>query len=158
MRAALAVVLALTLPTCPRRAALSADQTRIEVRAPIVFDIGKAQLRPASFPVLDEVAELLRAQPTLALDIRTHGLDERDRAMRLTQRRAEEVRAYLIARGVAPDRLQAHGYGDAVPLVPWTQKDARRINIRTELVVLPPPPPPPPPSLPPPPMPRLPWP
>ena len=158
MRAALVVVLALTLPTCPRRAALSADQTRIEVRPPIVFDLNKAHLRPASFPALDAVADLLVAHPTLAVDVRSHGLDERDHGLRLTQRRAEVVRAYLIARGVDPGRLQAHGYGGDVPLVPWTRKDAARVNIRTELADLPPPPPPPPPAPPPPPMPRLPWP
>jgi outer membrane protein OmpA-like peptidoglycan-associated protein len=53
----------------------------------------------------------------------------------LSQRRADAVRAYLIARGVEPDRLLAVGHGESRPVVAGTDEAARGTNRRVEFYV-----------------------
>jgi outer membrane protein OmpA-like peptidoglycan-associated protein len=80
--------------------------------------------------MLDEVAALLAAHPTGALEIGGH-YRSTGYAVSLSQRRAAAVRDYLIARGVAAARLIARGYGEDVPRVlPITDPRNRRIELR----------------------------
>jgi outer membrane protein OmpA-like peptidoglycan-associated protein len=114
--------------TCPRFARLTA--TAIEV-PPILFEFGRPRLRAAAYPILDEVAAILAAHPAVRLEIGGHYRDDRDRDLRLSQGRADEVRDYLVRRGVAADRLEARGYGDAVPQVqPASDPRNARIALR----------------------------
>lgn len=120
---------------CPRHSRLRPD--RVELLTPIRFELDKDVIRRESFAVLDEVAAILAAHPALHLEIQGHGRDEQDRAMRLTDRRARAVLAFLVQRGgIEAARLTAQGYGDSVPLYPWGDPRAAR-NVRIELHVLP---------------------
>ena len=53
--------------------------------------------------------------------------------MVLSQRRAESVRSYLIARGVDADRVTAQGYGDSQPIASNETTQGRRANQRIEI-------------------------
>ncbi len=69
-------------------------------------------LRPRSLPTLDAVAATLVGNPTITLvEVQSHAPE-----LGLSQVRAELVRDYLVARGVAPGRLVAQGYGDTQPI------------------------------------------
>jgi|JI10StandDraft_1071094.scaffolds.fasta_scaffold00950_25 OOP family OmpA-OmpF porin len=113
---------------CPRR--VRRTTAGIELYAPVRFATAKWQLQPESFAMLDEVAALLAAHPTGALEIGGH-YRSTGYAVSLSQRRAAAVRDYLIARGVAAARLIARGYGEDVPRVlPITDPRNRRIELR----------------------------
>jgi outer membrane protein OmpA-like peptidoglycan-associated protein len=54
----------------------------------------------------------------------------------LSQRRAEAVKAYLIGKGVPPERLEAKGFGETQPLKPNTTQRNRAANRRVEFVIV----------------------
>ena len=103
----------------------------------IFFDFDKATLRPESFPELDRVVDLLTQNPTVEIEIRGHTDDKgsEDYNLTLSQGRAEEVRNYLIQKGLEEFRVEAKGYGESVPEVPNNSEDNRQINRRVEFKV-----------------------
>ena len=120
-----------------RNVRVAAD--RLEVGAPIYFDTGKATIKPISFPLLGEVAETLNKNPAVALvEIGVHS-DERGDAQfneRLTGERATSVRTWLVAHGVAAERLQARGYGETRPLCTEHNETCWSRNRRTEFLIV----------------------
>ena len=131
----------------------------------IFYDFDKATLRPESKKALDELIKMLNDNPNVTIELGAHtdrkGSDQYNE--RLAQRRAQSVVDYLIAGGIAKDRLEAKGYGESVPkvinkkmaknfdflnegdvlteefiekLTPEQQETADQINRRTEFKVL----------------------
>ena len=83
----------------------------------IFYDFDKATLRPESQTALDELVKLLNENPNITIELSAHtdykGSDQYNEG--LSQRRAESVVNYLIAHGIAPDRLTPKGYGEGKP-------------------------------------------
>ena len=83
----------------------------------IFYDFDKATLRPESKTALDEMAQLLRDNPNVTIEMASHtdrkGSD--DYNLDLSQRRAKSVIDYLIEAGINADRLQHQGYGESRP-------------------------------------------
>lgn len=83
----------------------------------IFYDFDRATLRPESETALDSLVLLLNENPNVTIELAAHcdykGSDEYNK--RLSQRRAESVVNYLIAHGIAADRLTPVGYGEEVP-------------------------------------------
>jgi outer membrane protein OmpA-like peptidoglycan-associated protein len=111
-----------------------------EARTPVIlrgvtFETGRSALKPESYTVLDIVAASLVANPDIRIEIAGHTDNTGSAATneRLSQARAEAVRAYLASKGVAPDRMVAKGYGPAVPVAPNTTVAGRAQNRRVEL-------------------------
>ena len=131
----------------------------------IFYDFDKATLRPESKAALDEMIKMLNDNPNVTIELGAHtdrkGTDKYNEG--LAQRRAQSVVDYLIEGGIAPDRLEAKGYGESVPkvinkkmarehdflhegdtlsapfiekLTPEQQEIADQINRRTEFKVL----------------------
>lgn len=83
----------------------------------IFYDFDKATLRDSSKTALDQLVALLKENPHVTIELSAH-CDYRGSAeynKRLSQRRAEAVVAYLIAHGIAADRLTPVGYGKERP-------------------------------------------
>ena len=131
----------------------------------IFYDFDKATLRPESTQALDELVKLLNENPNVTIELGAHcdykGSAEYNKG--LSQRRAESVVEYLIAKGISRDRLTPVGYGKDKPKevrkklterYPWLKEgdvltedfilkqDAGRqeicnqLNRRTEFIVL----------------------
>ena len=83
----------------------------------IFYDFNKATLRPESKTALDELVVLLNQNPNVTIELSAHTDSRGSEAYneRLSQQRAESVVAYLIAHGIAPDRLSPKGYGESRP-------------------------------------------
>ncbi len=140
----LAVAIVACLPSlaraataAPSRVVVAAD--RIELREPIYFDTAKATIKPQSQPLLDEVARALADNAWIErLEVGVHS-DERGADtynVHVTSDRADAVAAYLVAHGVAPERVQAHGYGETKPLCREHNEACWARNRRVELVVV----------------------
>jgi len=108
---------------CPDEAPkrVRVTQFQIEILDKVFFEYNKAVIQPVSFELLDEVARVIKEHPQLT-KIRVeghtdwHGDDAYN--LKLSQERAEAVRVYLVAKGVADQRLVAQGFGETDPLVP----------------------------------------
>jgi OOP family OmpA-OmpF porin len=114
------------------------ERTPVILRG-VLFETGKSALKPESYTVLDIVAQSLVANPQIRIEIAGHtditGSATLNR--RLSQARAEVVRAYLVSKGVAPTRMTARGYGPSDPIAPNTTPAGRARNRRVELRQLP---------------------
>ena len=109
-------------------------------RAPVVlrgvtFETGKSALKPDSYTILDIVAASLAANPDIRIEIAGHTDNAGSAAVntRLSQARADAVRAYLASKGVGPERMVAKGYGPTVPVATNTTVAGRAQNRRVEL-------------------------
>lgn len=100
------------------------------------FKYDSAELLPSSMEILDAVANVIRRNPQHPLEVGGHASAEGDTPynMTLSNRRAETVRAYLVARGVEPQLLTWRGYGESRPLANNMSEAGRRINRRVELM------------------------
>ena len=102
------------------------------------FDFDSANLRADSNAVLAEAIEILRRYPTLKGEVAGHtdSVGSDDYNQRLSERRARTVYDYLVANGIAADRLVGPvGYGEARPLDTNDTAAGRERNRRTELNV-----------------------
>ncbi len=117
---------------CPQ---LFEPETTVVVLEGVNFEFGSAVLTAAALRVLDRVAASLIASPDLRVRVSGHTDSTGPRAfnVRLSQERAEAGRRYLIAQGVAPDRLVAVGYGPDRPVADNSTAANRAMNRRVEL-------------------------
>lgn len=120
-----------------QRVAIVGDQ--IQVLDKVYFKSARAKIQARSNALLDNVAKVLLEHPELArIEVQGH-TDDRGRAssnLRLSQRRAEAVVAYLVRKGVAPTRLTAKGYGQTRPVADNGTREGRADNRRVELTIL----------------------
>ncbi len=83
----------------------------------IFYDFDRATLRPESKTALNEMAQILRDNPNVTIEMASHtdrhGTDEYN--ISLSSRRARSVIDYLISVGIKADRLQSQGYGESRP-------------------------------------------
>jgi OOP family OmpA-OmpF porin len=101
----------------------------------VQFNSGTAQLTTESTALLDRAVETLKRYPNFQANIDGHtdsdGTDADN--LRLSERRANAVRDYLVARGIAGDRLKAHGYGETRPIASNKTPDGKKQNRRIEI-------------------------
>jgi outer membrane protein OmpA-like peptidoglycan-associated protein len=99
------------------------------------FRTGKSILLPESNVILDRVAESLVGNPDVRIEVGGHTDITGSKAtnVRLSQARADAVRAYLISKGVAADHITAKGYASTVPIADNTSVEGRAANRRVEL-------------------------
>jgi hypothetical protein len=106
----------------------------------VYFDFAMARVRGRSWPLLEQIAQLLEAHPEyVAVSIEGHCDDVGNNVVnqRLSQRRAERVRNHLLRRHrVAEERIRAVGFGRSRPLVRQTTESARQRNRRVEFRIV----------------------
>ncbi|HOY16813.1 MAG TPA: OmpA family protein [Haliscomenobacter sp.] len=112
-------------------------------KAPVVlrnvfFETASATLRPESGPELDHLADLLTQNPILRIQINGHTDNVGTEAdnLRLSEQRAKAVYTYLTGKGIAAERLTYKGFGEGQPIADNNTEEGRKVNRRTEFVVL----------------------
>jgi OmpA-OmpF porin, OOP family len=103
----------------------------------LLFDSGSATLQPASDEQLRNIAAIMKAYPNVKLKIGGYTDNTGDAAanLQLSQSRADNVRAELIQLGVAPDRLEAQGYGEEHPVADNSTEEGKQKNRRISMRV-----------------------
>lgn len=101
----------------------------------IFFETGKATLKPASFPKLDEVVDIINEYPDYNLRLGGHTDNVGSDASNLTlsQARVDAVKSYLSGKGAPETRLDATGYGEKKPIATNKTAAGRAQNRRVEM-------------------------
>lgn len=103
----------------------------------ILFDTGKASIKPESAPALAVIGELLKSDPALKIEIQGHtdNVGAAAANLKLSQDRAAAVKAHVVSTlGIAADRMTTAGFGDSKPVGDNTTDEGRAQNRRVELV------------------------
>jgi len=103
----------------------------------VLFDFGKYELRPEAREKLAKLSGIILAHPGLDLAVEGHtdnvGSDEINQ--KLSEKRAETVRAYLLQQGLADGNVTSRGFGKTTPVADNSTPEGRQKNRRVEIVV-----------------------
>ncbi len=124
---------------CPKKYTLvEVKKDKIEIKQQVHFATAKFRVLPDSFPLLNQVVQVLNDFPKMRVSIEGHTDNVGGEAtnMRLSQRRAEAVRGFLVSKGISPDRLEAIGYGPTKPLASNKTARGKAKNRRTEFRIV----------------------
>lgn len=103
----------------------------------VYFNTDKFDLLNESKAELNKLAELLRANPTMKIELGGHtdNVGNKTYNQKLSENRAKSVFDYLVSQGIAASRLSYKGYGDTQPIADNTTEEGRALNRRTEFKV-----------------------
>jgi outer membrane protein OmpA-like peptidoglycan-associated protein len=103
----------------------------------VLFDFNQATLKPGAKEKLAKVSGILLAYPTLTLAVEGHtdSIGSDDYNMKLSQKRADSVRDYLVANGINAGNVTAVGKGKDGPVASNDTAAGRQQNRRVEMVV-----------------------
>ena len=105
----------------------------------VLFETNSSQIRSEAYPVLNDVAYILKNNPDIKVEIQGH-TDSTGTAKYnqwLSEKRAQNVMQHLVKRGIDPKRLQAKGYGLTQPVASNDTPEGRSRNRRVELKPIP---------------------
>lgn len=99
------------------------------------FDFDSARLRPSADKSLAEVVDFAATYKDAQLEISGHtcSMGPEGHNLRLSEGRAESVKAYLVKKGVAASRIVTKGYGEGKPVADNSTKKGRAENRRVEI-------------------------
>lgn len=103
----------------------------------LLFEFGRAELKPASGDALRKLAAYLQQQPERLVLIEgfTDSVGHEAANLQLSQRRAEAVARALGSLGVAPQRISIRGWGEAYPVADNATDTNRALNRRVEVYI-----------------------
>ncbi len=126
---------------CPKKYSLvQVTKDRIEIKKQINFATGSAKIVGAvSQQILSEVAQALKDNPTIKkvrIEGHTDSVGDDVKNMKLSQNRADSVRAALIKLGIDPARMESVGFGETKPIASNSTASGRAENRRTEFNIV----------------------
>ncbi len=103
----------------------------------IEFESGKATIKKKSYPLLDQIAAIFNENTNYIIEVQGHtdNTGKEDANKLLSQKRADAVRDYMIAKGVDFQRMTAVGYGQDMPIADNATKAGRAKNRRVEFKI-----------------------
>jgi outer membrane protein OmpA-like peptidoglycan-associated protein len=119
-------------------ARVKVTEKKLELNEKVYFDTGKTTIKAGSLPLLDEVAQVLTANPSVKkvlVEGHTDNLGKAELNTKLSEGRAQAVKAYLVKKGVAAERLDAKGFGPTQPLADNKTAKGREANRRVEFTI-----------------------
>jgi OmpA-OmpF porin, OOP family len=122
---------------CPKPKFIVVTKDKIELKQKVHFETAKATIKPDSFAMLTEIADVLKARPEVKIRIEGH-TDKRGGMtynMKLSQARADSVKQFLVGQGVDGERMETRGFGYTQPLGDNRTSAGREQNRRTEFII-----------------------
>ncbi len=138
------ISLKVCIPGHPVSAVQSFDNTPIIGTSGLVdvnFDFDKAEITASSRQAVDGIVYLMKAFPAMTIELRGHtdslnSTKDPDYNKKLSQRRADAVKAAIAKGGITPSRIKAIGFGESVPVADNATEEGRARNRRTEIAIV----------------------
>jgi len=110
---------------------------KITFESGILFDVNKAQLKPAAEQNLAELAQILNKYPDTKILIEGHtdSTGPKDYNLELSRRRSQSVANYMAGLQVDPTRFTIMGYGDEQPVASNETASGRQLNRRVDIAI-----------------------
>jgi outer membrane protein OmpA-like peptidoglycan-associated protein len=117
-------------------------EIQIQLDSDVLFDFDKSDLRPEALPSLQKVLTVMQSYAAYPCTIGGHtdGKGEKQYNQKLSERRADSVKTWLVAHGVS-NSIATHGYGDTKPVAPNKKPngaddpEGRQKNRRVEITL-----------------------
>ncbi|MFP5348256.1 MAG: OmpA family protein [Gammaproteobacteria bacterium] len=118
---------------------LQGDIVRVTMTEQTAFEIDSAQIKPGFHTTMDKISDVVNRYGKTHLTIvgHTDSTGTKQHNQGLSERRARAVETYFAQKGVAPERLEAEGKGEAVPRASNNTPEGRRLNRRVEIYIEP---------------------
>jgi len=118
------------------------DEKNVAIGASIVlknirFLQGKADLLLESNTELEHLLAFMREHPTAEIELQGHtdNLGDFDLNLKLSRQRVEAVKAFLVSKGIASQRISGKGFGSSRPIANNNREETRYLNRRVELII-----------------------
>lgn len=117
----------------------NADSIKLIIPARLVFSLSSDQIQPAFTATLDNVALVLKEYSKTVVDIRgyTDSTGSFEHNQQLSERRAQSIGGYLVARQIVAARIRTAGYGPRYPIAGNDTESGRAQNRRIEIELVP---------------------
>lgn len=104
----------------------------------LIFSTGKAGISPSSYSELDDLARTMNDRSNIKVQLEGHTdfAGNAQANLELSQERVEEVKKYLVKKGIKKDRIQLKAFGGSQPLTRERDDASRRANRRVEVRVI----------------------
>ena len=104
----------------------------------LLFPQSDYRIQPGSYAELDKLAEVMRQQPTLRIELAGHTDNVGDPRLNveLSRKRVEAVKSYLVGKGIERERIQTVAYGGSRPVADNAREETRKLNRRVEVRVI----------------------
>ncbi len=114
------------------------EEGSVTVLRNVFFDTDEDRLRPESFNELERLAEFLKMNPGLTIELSGHTDSTGDAQynLDLSLKRAESVRSFLMEEGIPPVQITVKGYGSEQPVADNETEAGRALNRRTEMRII----------------------
>ncbi|MFT3906323.1 MAG: OmpA family protein [Steroidobacteraceae bacterium] len=123
-------------PNTPAGDKVDAVGCGLTVKLEVNFDTNSATIRPDSYGELDRFVQFLNEVPSAhgTLEGHTDSVGSDAYNLKLSQARADAVKAYVVGKGVSGSRLETRGYGESQPVADNKTADGRAQNRRVQFV------------------------
>lgn len=104
----------------------------------LIFDLGKANLKPEAKRELDKLAQIMRSKPSMRILLEGH-TDRRGSARKnqvLSEKRVESAKEYLVEQGISTNSIETKGWGHEKPLIVTVDVEKGKVNRRVEVEIL----------------------
>lgn len=104
----------------------------------LFFETDSYNINPVSYVELDRLVKFLQINPDVNIQISGHtdNVGTYQYNIQLSEKRAKAVADYLISQGINEKRISYKGYGFTKPIAPNTNENGRKMNRRTEIVII----------------------
>lgn len=104
----------------------------------LIFQVGNTKIAAASYPELDQVAKMLHENTNMVIQLEGHTDFKGDpkENMKLSEKRVEAVKNYLLSKGVAKHKVKTKAFGGTQPLSRENNEEAHKMNRRVEARIL----------------------
>lgn len=104
----------------------------------LIFGKGKAYIDPKSYPELDELAQMMKENERMEIQLEGHtdNVGSSRANLKLSEERVEAVKRYLVVQGVSKHRIMTKAFGGTQPLRNEMTPEDRAMNRRVEMRIL----------------------